>query len=381
MSNGKLNIDKGSVGATNSAYLDSITGVALSAMNEMVRIDKWEDAKEVQSYIDNVNTNLKTLSQGWNPESVKIVEDNLNLINEASNNKDYSEVQRETLRTHGTYASALLGQYKTRVKMIEDIDTTVNEIYDTHSSYDLEDKSKDFLDVSEDLHNTKYATVIQANDNTIKGLGAQLNENLKQIEMHQYIKNIDLDKEAAGIQLDMSDEKGPYAKVIAKALGFVPIDPSIEGATEPVAGYKSFYLPDGSKMNVSDSQYNEAVTAMNKFETAQLAVDKGKVVHDEATRLFDEIYGLAYSTQSIENDTAFKSIFGMIFGKDEHSGLAKEDLKNLDNKDNWYGNEVLVSSSQAGALAKSYNPFMPQVNIRQSLINLELLDCKHQIKI
>ena len=271
---------------SNTELLQGAGTFAIDAMQYLIKLDTLEDKKVASSVISPVKTGLINLSKVWSDELASEVRENLDLLEEASQNPDY-ELYHSSMDQWYAYGSSALDQLSLKNDMLVAANNEVMKIYDGWSG--IRNKSEDGLSLIGEIGETKANVITSSFNNALNSQIRTIKDLSEEANALTMAKNIDADKEMEGLQIKLDEFNTGINTEIATGLGFQ------EG--EIGDDYTSYFLPKDGR--VSTTRYDEL-----------------KGIYDTAV---DNLKGLATSqldALSVENPYMMKAIFSAVSDKE-----------------------------------------------------------------
>tara|TARA_R110002012_G_scaffold110174_1_gene254497 strand:- start:531 stop:2198 length:1668 start_codon:yes stop_codon:yes gene_type:complete len=272
-------IDTSKLKVSDEQLLQGVASSALSVLEYFTKLDAQEDKEAIKSLTDPISAGLKFLNNnGYDPEVVKNLSDNLDLVNTASTNPDYKKPYQDGLAQTYQYGSLVLSILEAEEKQAVKAENEINVLKDNLSVIALPERSNDSVDLQKAIIDSKTNSIKQSTMQLLKDPAKRLENAIKQEEMAKMMKEIDLDKNRAGLQVDteiFAKEYGEEAAKAIKALGFVesPVDSEtgkkmILDEAGIIEGVRDYYMVDGIKLD--PSKYEAALGAFNTYQNAVL---------------------------------------------------------------------------------------------------------------
>ena len=252
---------------TNAELLDVSANIGLSAMEYILKIKSAEQKSEVTSHLQSVTKGLALLDKEWNPEIAELVQDNLSVLKDDSENPSFNEIIQSALLTNWEYGTAAYKLLAEKERAIVGANEEVTSLYDQWSV--LERKSDAFPELLDKTSQNKVQVIVNANDKAVGRISDDLTELQEHLNAQNIAKKVDYDKQRAGIQVDLNDMNAGHIKNIALELGFAE-----QETTDGVATYQlpeDQYITEGG-YDVAKEEYKQILANLGAMSAGQLDI-------------------------------------------------------------------------------------------------------------
>tara|TARA_R100001594_G_scaffold145409_1_gene195541 strand:+ start:381 stop:2018 length:1638 start_codon:yes stop_codon:yes gene_type:complete len=321
-------IDTSKLKVSDEQLLQGVASSALNALEYFSKLDAQEDKEAIQSLTAPVTTALSFLDKnGWDPEVAKSLSDSLNDVNAASTNPDYKKPYQDGLAQTYQYGSLVLSILEAEEKQASKAEDEINALKEDLSVISLPERSDGSVAIMQNIVDNKTNSIKKSTMELMKDPNARLQRAIKQEEMAIMMKELDVDKNRAGLQADVEIFEKEYGEEYAKAiraLGFVesPVDSTtgekmILDEAGVIEGVRDYYMVDGIKLD--PSKYEAALGAFNTYQNAVLDEESSilkasKQANDlKIVEVMNE-WGLAPSS-SVQSQK-FQAIMNKVFDDD-----------------------------------------------------------------
>ena len=258
---------------TSAQLLDQSVNFGLSAMEYILKMNSAEQKSGLTSNLKSVNKGLALLSKEWNPETAKLVQENLSTLKENADNPMYSEIVRSTLLDNWAYGNTAYDLLEEKEKMIADANQQVSSLYDEWSVLKRSEQSEAFTELLDTTVQNKVQLITNANDRAVGRISDDIKGLQEHLNAQNIAKKVDYDKERAGIQVDLNDMNAGHIKNIALELGFAE--------QETVDGVVTYQLP-------KDQYITEGGYDVAKEELEQITANLGAMSESQLDILATE---------------------------------------------------------------------------------------------
>ena len=279
---------------SNEEFIQSLAGLSLQAVEKFAEIKSHQDINIGNKAIKNVANNMKVLAEvGWDDRIAKNVQGSLTNLYELSRSRGIREEDRSTYKNVADMYSMLYSKADATHEALSQGNEEMKILYEELSlleSVKGDTAGPNSSQILSRIQDTKNYTLYQADKSITDRVEDNLTSLIKHADAMQMANEIDMDKNRAGIQLDIEDQLTPAAIKIAEELGFqefgIPFISEAEGLEGiELQDYQLFEGPEGQPARLNMTDYASALKWFNAWEKGDVTKQQIEIAGDTALQL------------------------------------------------------------------------------------------------